>query len=178
MVSRRRARSIPEPAAADTRHGAPPAVTPGGLAPFWERKPLEAMSPPEWELLCDGCGKCCVHKIEDEDTGELFYTDVSCRLLHPRTARCRDYPNRQLQVPDCIALTAADVARYTWLPRSCAYRRLAEGRGLADWHPLVSGDPESVHRRGVSVRGRVTPEDRLGAELIEDRVRDDLDRDL
>ena len=171
MVSRRRARSIPEPSATDTRA---PGFEPGDLAPFWERKPLEAMSPPEWELLCDGCGKCCVHKIEDEDTGELFYTDVGCRLLDPATARCRSYPDRQRHVPDCITLTAADVARYTWLPHSCAYRRLAEGRGLAEWHPLVSGDPDTVHRQGRSVRGRVIPEDLLCGEDIEDRVQDDL----
>lgn len=126
--------------------------------PFWERKALAEMTPAEWESLCDGCGKCCLGMVDDPATGALRPTAVACRLLDPHSCRCSSYADRHRFVPDCVRLTPAKVATLAWLPGSCAYRRIAEGRGLADWHPLVSGDPESVHRAGVSVRGRVLSE--------------------
>lgn len=129
--------------------------------PFWRHKALAAMSPEEWESLCDGCGRCCLHKLEDADSGELFHTNVACRLLDHRSCRCRRYDQRLELVPDCIRLTPDNVVHLRWLPSTCAYRRLAEGRDLPDWHPLVCGDPEAVHRAGVSVRGRVVCERRI-----------------
>ena len=109
--------------------------------PFWETTPLAAMSRDQWESLCDGCGRCCVHKLEDEETGELFPTNVACRLLDGATAQCKDYRNRKAHVPECVRLTPAKLDTIDWLPSSCAYLRVHRGQGLADWHPLVSGDP-------------------------------------
>ena len=126
--------------------------------PFWEDKSLDEMSPAEWEALCDGCGRCCLVKLEDEESGEIITSDVRCRLLDGDTCRCKDYPDRQRQVPDCIKLTPQNVVTTSWIPATCAYRRLAEGRGLAWWHPLISGDPETVAAAGVSVRGRTVNE--------------------
>jgi uncharacterized cysteine cluster protein YcgN (CxxCxxCC family) len=129
---------------------------------FWEEKPLGRMTRAEWESLCDGCGKCCVHKLEDEETGEIHATNVACRLLNRRTAMCSDYRNRQSYVPECVRLTPAKLRNIDWLPSTCAYRLIDEGRPLADWHPLISGDPESVHRAGISVRGWTVSEDDAG----------------
>jgi uncharacterized cysteine cluster protein YcgN (CxxCxxCC family) len=137
-------------------------------APFWRRKRLDEMTRAEWESLCDGCARCCLLKLEDIETGEIAYTDIACRLLDCHACRCTDYKARQKHVPDCIALEPAKVPDMGWLPSTCAYRLIAEGRALYPWHPLVSGDPESVHKAGISVRGRVRreqeeldPEDRI-----------------
>ena len=120
-----------------------------------KRKSLEEMTNSEWESLCDGCGKCCLNKLEEEVTDRTYYTDVGCRLLDGQTCRCRDYAHRLEQVDDCVRLTPKSLKTITWLPPSCAYVLLAEGKDLYWWHPLVSGDPETVHAAGVSVRGRV-----------------------
>lgn len=139
-------------------------------APFWKRKTLDEMTRAEWESLCDGCAKCCLVKLEDEDTGKLFYTDAACRLLDSQTCRCTDYRNRSRLVPDCVTLTPARLRKIDWLPPSCAYRLLSEGKDLPSWHPLVSGDPETVHRAKMSVRGRATSEDDIPFEDILDHV--------
>ncbi|QKV20623.1 YcgN family cysteine cluster protein [Oricola thermophila] len=123
---------------------------------FWETVPLEEMNPAEWEALCDGCGKCCMSKLIDEDTDEIYYTSVACRLFDAGTCRCSDYANRFSHVPDCVQLTPENVRTIPWLPRTCAYQLVAEGRGLYDWHPLISGEPDSVHDASMSMRGRVT----------------------
>ena len=134
-------------------------MTTGGAAPFWERKTLAEMSSDEWESLCDGCGRCCVLRFEDEQTGEIHPTAVACRLLDIETCRCTNYARRQDLVSECIRLDAATVRRYGFLPNSCAYRRLADGRGLAWWHPLVSGDSRTVAEAGIGVGGNVVAED-------------------
>lgn len=123
--------------------------------PFWRRKTLDAMTPEEWESLCDGCGRCCLVKLEDEDTGHIHATDIGCRLFDAGTCRCKDYANRSATVPDCVTLTPKEVRELSWLPPTCAYRLVGEGRDLPWWHPLVSGDSETVVAAGVSVRGRV-----------------------
>src|SRR5882757_2131468 len=123
--------------------------------PFWKRKSLAEMTSAEWESLCDGCGRCCLVKLEDEDDGTIYFTDVGCRLLDGSACRCRDYENRTAQVDDCVRLTPENVGSLNWLPPTCGYRLLAEGRDLYWWHPLVSGDPDSVHTAGISVRDRV-----------------------
>lgn len=141
---------------------------PADTSPFWERKKLADMTPAEWESLCDGCARCCLIKLEDEDTGEIETTNLVCRLLDQQKCQCTDYPNRTKRVPTCIKLTPGNVGAIKWMPTSCAYRRLAEGRGLAFWHPLVSGDPESVHTFGMSVRDKVISEDGIPEDEWED----------
>ena len=125
---------------------------------FWKRKSLADMTRDEWEALCDGCGRCCLNKLENETTGEIYFTDVACRLLDTETCRCVSYDDRKRFVPDCQILTTKNIKRLSWLPRTCAYRLIADGEDLYWWHPLVSGDPKTVHAAGISVRGRVVSE--------------------
>ncbi len=130
---------------------------------FWETVPLRAMNRVQWESLCDGCGKCCVHKLEDEETGELYPTNVACRLLDGRTGLCKDYRNRKALIPDCVRLTPEKLESLEWLPSSCAYLRVQRGQGLPDWHHLISGDREAVHAAGASTRGWTVSEDDAGS---------------
>jgi uncharacterized cysteine cluster protein YcgN (CxxCxxCC family) len=125
---------------------------------FWEEVPLERLTPAQWESLCDGCGKCCLNKIEDEDTGEIFFTNVACRLLDLKTCQCSNYKGRKKQVPDCQILTPSKVRRLPWLPATCAYRLVAEKKPLPPWHHLISGSRNTIHSRGMSVRGRIISE--------------------
>lgn len=143
--------AVPLPAAelpAEEAHGTP-------SEPFWRTKTLVAMSDAEWESLCDGCGRCCLVKLEDEDTGAIAYTDVACRLFDAETCACRDYANRSAEVEDCVRLTPEKVETLGWLPPTCAYRLVGEGKDLPFWHPLVSGDRGTVEAAGISVHGRV-----------------------
>lgn len=141
---------------------------------FWKTKRLEAMSAEEWESLCDGCGRCCVVRFEEEETGEVIPTRVHCKLFDPDTCACVDYAHRKAHVPDCIKLTPWNIEALEWMPKSCAYRRIHEGRPLASWHHLISGSRDTVHEAGVSVRGQTidetslaTPEDALDFEAPE-----------
>jgi uncharacterized cysteine cluster protein YcgN (CxxCxxCC family) len=129
---------------------------------FWEDTPLAKLDRAQWEALCDGCGKCCVHKLEDEETGELHATNVACRLLDRRMGRCSDYRHRHAYVSECVRLNANNVSGIEWLPSTCAYRLRAEDKPLPDWHYLVSGDSESVHAAGQSTRGWTISEDDAG----------------
>lgn len=130
--------------------------------PFWQTKTLDQMTDAEWESLCDGCGKCCLLKVEYEDTGEIQSTSVACKLLDLESCQCSNYPRRRTYVPDCIDLkTVPNLAALSWLPQTCAYRLIANGEDLADWHPLVSGLPDTVHEAGISVRFKVISEDDL-----------------
>lgn len=138
---------------------------------FWETVPLKRMTAPEWEALCDGCGKCCLNKLEFEDTGEVEFTRVACRLLDGQTCRCTRYETRRDFVPECVQLSPKTLAKVAyWLPRTCAYKRLYEGRPLPDWHPLLTGDPESTHASGHSVRGWTVPESEVPEEDWEDFI--------
>ena len=134
--------------------------------PFWKSKPLSEMTQGEWESLCDGCGRCCLNKLEDEDTGKFLYTRAACKLLDIGTCRCTDYVNRAQRVPDCVTLTPKNVSELGWLPESCAYRRLDEGRGLAWWHPLVSGTPDTVREAGISVENEAYTEEGITVDEL------------
>ncbi len=132
--------------------------------PFWKTKTLAEMTRSEWESLCDGCAKCCLVKLENEDTKELYVTSLACKLLDGRTCQCSDYANRKAKVPVCVKLTPKVIAEVDWLPDSCAYRLVHEGKDLHDWHHLICGDREEVHRRGYSARGRVRSEEGIDDE--------------
>jgi uncharacterized cysteine cluster protein YcgN (CxxCxxCC family) len=143
-----------------------------GLRPrYWETTPLDRMTPAEWEALCDGCGKCCLNKLEDADTGEVVLTRVACRLFDDSTCRCAQYEIRHSFVPECITLSVANIARNLyWLPETCAYKLLYQGRPLHDWHPLISGTPATVHAAGVSMRDATVPEFEVDEDELEDHV--------
>jgi hypothetical protein len=128
---------------------------------FWKRKSLAEMNREEWESLCDGCALCCLHKVQDEDTDEVFYTDIACRLLDLGSCRCMDYENRAKEVAECLVLVADQPDAFEWLPASCAYRRLAKGKDLPEWHPLLTGDPDSVHAAGISAKSFAVSEDEM-----------------
>lgn len=140
--------------------------------PFWRTKSLHQLTEKEWESLCDGCGRCCLHKLEDEDTGEISYTNVACRLLNIDECRCSDYENRSRLVPECIQLTVDLISQYQWLPDTCAYRRLAEGRALPSFHFLVSKKPEAVHESGASVQYKTISENDVDTSDLEPYVMD------
>ncbi|MEE9334323.1 MAG: YcgN family cysteine cluster protein [Granulosicoccaceae bacterium] len=140
--------------------------------PFWLKKSLDDLSDAEWESLCDGCGRCCMQKLQDADEGDVYFTDVACRLLDRDSCQCSDYGNRFKRVEDCVSLRPLDEQKISWLPPSCAYRRLALGQGLASWHPLVSGDPQTIVTAGISMDGRCRAENEvpvheLPAHIIE-----------
>ncbi len=138
---------------------------------FWETVPLAKMTAKEWEALCDGCGKCCLNKLEDDETGHVELTCISCRLLDGDTCLCSSYENRRDYVPECISLTASNIDQHAyWMPKTCAYRLLWQGKPLADWHPLVSGDPETVHSSGVSMRGKTVNELTVDDDDWEDHI--------
>lgn len=141
---------------------------------FWETVPLTKMTPAEWEALCDGCGKCCLNKIEYEDTGEVDFTRIACRLLDGATCRCTQYPIRHQFVPDCVRLTPETLPKIAyWMPATCSYKRLHEGKGLLEWHPLLTGDPESTHSSGHSMRGQTVPEFEVDEDDWDDYIIED-----
>jgi len=141
---------------------------------FWKKKTLEEMSLEEWEALCDGCGICCLYKVENADTGAVELTNIACRFLDTEECRCQLYESRKNAMPTCVKLTPSKIARLTWLPDTCAYKLIVAGKSLPGWHPLVSGDPESIHKAGISVRGRVLPESKANMSRIEEYIIDDL----
>ncbi|MBJ3762573.1 YcgN family cysteine cluster protein [Maribius pontilimi] len=142
-----------------------------GRPRFWERYPLDELSNAEWEALCDGCGKCCLNKLEDEETGQVELTRVACRLFDDATCRCANYEIRKQFVPECVVLTPKSLPDSAyWMPRTCAYRLLHEGKPLYPWHPLLSGDPQSVHDAGVSAQGLTVPEFDVPEEDWEDHI--------
>ena len=140
------------------------------MSEFWKDKSLFEMSTEEWESLCDGCARCCLHKLEDEDTGDVHYTAVVCRYLDQEACRCTEYEDRTKLVPDCIQLTPVGALDYSWLPGTCAYRVLAEGRELAWWHPLVSGSKNTVHEAGISVTGKCVSELHVHPDAMEEQI--------
>jgi len=138
--------------------------------PFWKTKTLDEMSSQEWESLCDGCAKCCLHKLEDQDTSEVHYTRVVCKYLKEADCSCTQYLDRNDLVPQCVWLSPEDATGFDWLPTSCAYRVIAEGRDLSWWHPLVSGDPETVHQAGVSIKSKVISESHVHPDSFEEHI--------
>jgi len=138
--------------------------------PFWTEKALADMTPEEWESLCDGCARCCLEKLQDTETDEISYTEVACAMLNLETCRCANYAERQRYMPDCVALTQHNVAELKWMPSTCAYRLLAEGKPLPAWHPLITGDPLSAMKAGISVKGRAVAEHDAGD--LEDHIVD------
>ncbi len=137
---------------------------------FWKEKRLEDLNPTEWEALCDGCGKCCLHKLEDIETGKIYFTNVVCKFSDSQTGLCTDYEDRHINVPSCVYLTPKMAREASWLPQTCAYRKVARGEDLAWWHPLVSGDPKTVIRSGNSILGKVTSENEVDLDDLEDMV--------
>lgn len=138
--------------------------------PFWETTPLAEMSRQQWESLCDGCALCCLQKLEDEDSGEVFYTDVHCRYMDTNDCSCTVYQKRQEYVPHCVWLTPQQAHEFHWLPETCAYRLVAEGKPLHDWHPLITGNAESVHAAGISLRGKGVADNLVKEEDWEDHI--------
>ena len=141
----------------------------GDSNPYWETKPLQALSAMEWETLCDGCGRCCLEKLENKKTGKVYFTAVACRLLDLTTCRCKAYAVRSRQMPDCLLLTPQTLF-HKWLPSTCAYRLLIEGKKLPDWHPLISGDPSSVHTAGISVRNFAVSGEGVHPDQLDDFI--------
>ncbi len=137
---------------------------------FWKKKSLFEMTRQEWESLCDGCGRCCLEKLKDHKTGKVYYTDLACRYLDLSTCRCRVYGERTHLVPDCEWLIPAKIRKYGWLPKSCAYRLISEGKELAWWHPLISGNPETVHAEGISIRGKAVSSIGIPESEFEDHI--------
>ncbi|MCH9806597.1 MAG: YcgN family cysteine cluster protein [Alphaproteobacteria bacterium] len=150
-------------------------MTDNSNQPFWEAKSLAEMTQSEWESICDGCGRCCLLKLEDEDTGDIYLTGLACKQLDLGNCRCKDYPRRHELVSDCLSIDTQAVANLSWLPATCGYRRLFEGRGLAWWHPLVSGSPETVHEAGISVRNWARPETPAAFNDLERYIIEDFD---
>ena len=140
---------------------------------FWESKNISEMSREEWEALCDGCGHCCLVKLEDAETGEVFNTNVACRLLDLESCRCQDYSNRLQRIPMCVQLSLDKLSEYHWLPDTCAYRRLSQGEKLPAWHPLVTGDPGSVQAHGISVCGFALSEEYVHPDQLPEHVIED-----
>ena len=140
------------------------------MAEWWQEKSLAQLSVTEWEALCDGCAKCCLHKLEDADSGEVFYTKVRCRYLDEQTCRCTDYDNRSVLVPHCIQLRPDELQDLDWLPSTCAYRLRAAGQPLPDWHPLVSGDASTVHSAGISIRGRAISDEYVHPDGYDEHI--------
>ncbi len=140
------------------------------MKPFWEMKTLDELTPAQWEALCDGCGRCCLQKLKHATTAKVDYTSVACRLLDLETCRCTAYPERRRLVRDCLALRPASIPIMHWLPKTCAYRLIARGKPLPDWHPLISGDPQSVHQAGISIRHKAISETEIDPGRIEDYV--------
>jgi len=141
---------------------------------FWETKSLEELSVDEWELLCDGCGQCCLVKLEDEETGEVFRTNVSCKLLQVETCRCQDYIHRLQKVPECVVVTLERPEQFEWMPVTCAYRLRYEEKPLFDWHPLVSGTKKTVHNAGISVQAFAISEEYIHPDQLEDHISDKI----
>ena len=137
---------------------------------WWQDKPLAALDREQWEALCDGCARCCLHKLEHEESGEVVYTAIRCRYLDEESCRCTDYPNRSVLMPNCISLSPDAMADLDWLPATCAYRLRAAGQPLREWHPLVSGDPASVHRAGISIRGRAISDEYVHPDGYDEHI--------